>query len=258
MRIVEFYKIVEGSTEFHITSSDSIIEYLGDTYIPVPVGRSEAEIKNELSKANIELTLGIDDPIAQRYMNSIVDAVVSLTCFSMEDSDVTVAWKGRLSAVKPETAKVKLVFESVFTSLRRPGLRRRYQRNCQHVLYGRGCNLDKENFDYAGIATAVNNGNTITVPIAAPYANDTFTGGMLEAPDLTLRFIISHIGDQLELIRSIESLNTAILSGPQNIRIFPGCDRTRETCQSKFNNLNNNGSFPFIPIRNPYSGSSFN
>lgn len=256
MKITELFRIVEGATVTTVTSSDKSVTYSSETYTPVAIGRSQVEAKNELSRANIEITLGIDNAIAQRYMNSIVDTVVTLTVYEQQDATTTVLWKGRLSAVKPLESTVKLIFESVFTSLRRPGIPARFQRNCRHILYGRGCRLNKEDFDIAGTATAVS-GSVVTVGAAASYPDGYFLGGMLEAPDLTLRFIVSHSGNQIGLIRKIDSLTTAIGGGPQSVRLFPGCDRSREVCLTRFNNLNNNGSFPFIPTRNPFGGSTF-
>ncbi len=256
MRITELFKIVEGATQYFLTSSDSDITYLGDVYESIPVGRSETESKNELSKANLEITLNIDHEISQRYLGSVVDEIVSLTVFSSEDGDTSVTWKGRLASIKPEGAKIKLIFESIFTSLRRPGLRRRFQRNCSHVHYGRGCKLNKDDFDSDSTATAVA-GVVVTCPAASGFADGYFVGGMLRAPDGTLRFIVSHVGNQVGLIRQIDSLTTAIAGGVQNVKLYPGCDRTRAVCNSKFNNILNNGSFPFIPIRNPFNGSSF-
>lgn len=257
MKITELFKIVEGETTFFRTSGDADIDYLGDTYIAEAIGRSEVESKNELSRANLELSMNIDNPIAQRYMNTVVDSVVSLTVFTQTDTTMVVSWKGRLASVKPDTSTVKLIFESIFTSLRRPGLRRRYQRNCSHVLYGRGCKLDKEDFAIDGTASAVA-GATVTVAAAASASDGWFTGGMLKAPDGTLRFIISHVGNQIGLIRPIDSLTQAIIDdGPQAVRLYRGCDRTRGTCDTFFDNLLNNGSFPFIPTRNPFNGSSF-
>lgn len=255
-RITEFFKIVEGTTIFNVTSSDSEITYLSDVYTPIPVGRTNVEVKNELSKANIELSFPIGHEISQRYMNTVVDSIVSLTGFQSENGTVSVIWKGRLSAVKPMTSTVKLIFESIFTSMRRPGLRRRMQRSCPHVLYGRGCNLDKEDFALAMTATDATQA-TYLVPAAASYDDNWFSGGILEAPDLTLRFITAHIGAEITLIRRIDSLSIAIATADQAVRLFPGCNRTTEVCIAKFDNLPNNGSFPFIPIRNPFNGQSF-
>lgn len=256
MKITELYKLVEGATIYTHTSGDKEVTHGGDIYTPLAIGRSQVESKNELSRANIEVSVSIDSVIGKRYMNSVVDAIVSLTVFQQQDLITNTLWKGRLASVKPQESDVKLIFESIFTSMRRPGLGRRYQRNCGHVLYGRGCRLNKEDWDVGGTATAVS-GNEVTVASAAGYPDGWFSGGMLEAPDLTLRFIVAHVGSTLSLIRPIESLTAAIVGGSQSVRIFPGCDRSTQTCQGKFNNLDNNGSFQFIPIRNPFGGSTF-
>lgn len=256
MKIKELYKIVEGSNVWNLTSSDTSETYGGDTYLPAAIGRTEVEVKNELSRANIELNFGIDNTIARRWLNDVVDSNVTLTVWTKQDAAYLVVWKGRLSGVKPEDSIIKLVFESIFTSLRRPGLRLRYQRTCPHVLYGRGCRLNKNDWDIAGTATAVV-GDVVTVAAAAGYTAGWFNGGMLEAPDGTLRFITNHVGNQVTLIRPILSLNTAIIGGAQAVKLYPGCDRTAGVCDGKFNNLPNNGSFRFIPIRNPFTGNSF-
>ena len=254
--IEELYKIVEGSTSYFLTSSDSDIEYLGDTYISTAIGRSEAEIRNELARSNLEVSLSIDHELSQRYMTSINEDIVSLTIFTDDGEDIFVTWKGRLASVKPEGAKMKLIFESIYTSLRRPGLRRRFQRNCPHVLYGRGCKADMSIFEESSTATAVA-GSIVTCPAADGFADGYFVGGILKAPDETMRFIVSHVGTQIGLAREIESLTEAISGGVQNVKLYPGCDRTREMCNDRFLNILNNGSFAFIPIRNPFGGSSF-
>lgn len=254
MKIKEIFKFVEGSNVWNLTTSETEEVFAGDTYVPTAMGRTEIESKNELSKANIEVSFSIDNTFARRWMNTSIDSNMTVTVWTKQDDIYLVAWKGRLSSVKPNDQSIKLVFESIFTSMRRPGLRRRYQRTCGHVLYGRGCNLDKNSFAVAAVASAIN-GADVTVAQAALQADGWYTGGMIEAPDGTLRFIMNHVGTTLTLIRPIDSLSLSTL--PVNIRIFPGCDRTRETCVGRFNNLFNNGAFPFIPVRNPFTGNSF-
>ena len=257
MKIAELYKLVEGTDTFFFTSADRDITYLTDVYSSVAVSRTNIESKNELSRANCELTFSVDNPVARRYMDRIIDNVISLTIFQQEDTDTFVFWKGRLTAVKPDGARLKLVFESIYTSMRRPGLRRRFQINCGHVHYGRGCNLDKEDFVVAAIATAFS-GFNLTVPAAASSPAGFFSAGIVKAPDGTLRYIMNHTGEILTLIRPITTLNEAITaSGDQIVSIYPGCDHSKTTCLNTFNNLNNNGGFSFIPKRNPFTGQSF-
>lgn len=252
----ELYRFVEGLSVWTVTSSDMPEVYDGETYVPITIGRSEVESKNELSRANVQVSVDLDNEMGRRWMRGILDEVVGLTILSKDGDDVSVVWKGRLSSVRPEGAQISLVFESVFTSLRRPGLRARYQRSCPHVLYGRGCNLDKN--DWASSGTIINvQSTTVIMPEASLRPDGYYTAGMIEAPDGSLRFIVRHIGSSLVLIRPLANLDESFANnGGITARIFPGCNRTKETCQSKFNNLPNYGGFPFIPLRNPFDGSS--
>lgn len=253
----ELYRFVEGSNVWTVTSADAAEVYNSETYTPVTIGRNEADSKNDISRANIEVSVDLDNEMGRRWLKSIIEEVVTLTIFSKDGADVSVVWKGRLASVKPDMSAITLVFESIFTSLRRPGLRAKYQRSCPHVLYGRGCFLDKENWDIAGTVASVDK-TTVTITEAASFADGYFTCGMLEAPDGTLRFITNHAGGTISLIRELDSLTTAFNEqGPGvSVRMFPGCDRTKETCSGKFNNLLNMGGFPFIPLKNPFGGSS--
>jgi uncharacterized phage protein (TIGR02218 family) len=267
------YNIIIATTSadsiyWTVTSADEDQTHNGEIYTRMAIGRNEAQSKTELSKANLEVTVSIDNPMGRRWLKTSIDAAVGLTVFikDAETSNVVVGWKGRLASVKPGEKSITLVFESVFTSLRRPGLRQRYQRTCPHALYGPGCNASKEDFAVSGEVTGVS-GSVVTMPIAATYPNGWFTAGIIEAPDGTMRFITNHSGSTLTLIRSLDSLSESFAKqgygqgygfgyGGLSVRIFPGCDRTTQTCKDKFDNLNNNGSFPFIPLKNPMSGSS--
>lgn len=248
MKIKELFKIAEGVNVWNLTSSDTEEVFGGDTYTPTAIGRTGSENKKELSRANVEISMSIDNPIARRWLNQIIDNIVTITIWTKQDADYIVSWKGRLASVRPDNATIKLVFESVFTSLRRTGLRRVFQRNCPYVLYGRGCNLDKEDFAVGGTVTG-KAGADITVAAASAQV---YTGGIVKAADGTLRFIIRQSGTTLTMIRPIDSQ----VNG-QAVTVYPGCDRTRSTCDSRFNNLLNNGSTPFIPDVNPFGGSSF-
>lgn len=268
MKPKELYRFTEGSQVWTFTSSDADEIYSGETYHSITIGRDECEQKNELSKANINVTVSLDNEMGRRWVKSILDIAVGLTIFSkdVESGDISVIWKGRLASVKPDVSSIKLVFESVFTSLRRPGLRGKYQRSCPHVLYGRGCNLNKDDFAVNGPITAIN-GVKVTAPAAALQPDGFYNAGMIEGPDGALRFVVQHVGTQLTLIRPLDSLGEGLVNsgygygyglayGQFTANIYPGCDRTKETCSSKFANLNNYGGFPFIPLDNPMAGSS--
>jgi len=255
--VVELYKINVGQAGWYLTSSDQDQPYDGDLYLAASIGRGGIQQKSDLAKANIEVRLALDHELAQQLMTNFTEQVTTLTLFSKRASTTEVIWKGRLTNTQPDKTFLKMVFESVYTSMRRPGLRARFQKSCRHALYGRGCTLDPVDFAVAGTLNDIS-GNTLTVPEAASQADGYYTGGMVAAPDGTFSYIADHAGSSLTLNRVSVALATAFsISGAGlAVTIYPGCDHSYATCESKFSNDLNYGGFDYIPSKNPMGGSS--
>lgn len=256
---VELYRFTEqGSTDvWTFTSSDKSITYNSELYQAISIDRSGTEVKNDLAKADLTITLPIDNEMGLRWLRDNGELIVGLTLFQRNKAGVTnVVWKGRLASTIPGMNSIQLKFESIFTSLRRPGLRARYQRSCRHTLYGRGCLLDPEAFSVTSALTAAT-GRTLVCTAAALQDNGYYIGGMLRSPDGVLSFIVDHIGSSITVQRLSYSLQQAINEGfPFNVDLYPGCDHSRATCKNKFNNKLNYGGYDFIPTKNPTGGSS--
>ena len=261
----DLYRFTEqgSSLVWTYTSADEEVVYDAgfapgaEAYAPTSISRSGIEVKNDMARANIDVQLPLDDPGAVRWLQNNGELLVGLTIFERDKAGtVRVIWKGRMVATVPGMTDITLRFESIFTSLRRPGLRARFQRSCRHALYRRGCNLDAEDFATLGSCTAAS-GTTVTVSTADGQPNGYYVGGMLRSPDGVLSYIIGHNGEQLTLQRLSYSLASAIDSGfPFDVTIYPGCDHALETCWNKFNNGLNCGCFRWIPQKNPVGGSS--
>jgi hypothetical protein len=80
-------------------------------------------------------------------------------------------------------------------------------------------------------------------------------GGMLLYDGIT-RYISDHEGEDLLLIRAIQSLSDDVDGGPQTVIIYPGCKHNYTTCLTVFDNLDNFGGFPWIPGVNPFGSRS--
>lgn len=258
MRVNELFRFVEGDFIATQTSGDTLVEFNGEDYTPEPIGRSQAESKNELSRASIDINMDLSNPLAQRHLASSIDSVVTLTIFQQTEMGTDTFWKGRLSLVKATNKGITMTFESIFTSLRRPGLRGRYQKSCRHALYGRGCNVNPELHAVEGTISAIT-GTTVTVPGLDAYPDGRFRGGMIRAPDGVVRFIVNHVGNVVTLSRPFQQLVDLFAdTGPGTVavKVYPGCQHNMADCGGVFDNLPNYGGFPWIPQINPMGGSS--
>lgn len=264
--LIDLYRIVEGSRIWTVTSSDSEVIHNGEIYLPETISRSNIQTKAELSKEKLNVTVSTRSEFGFRWVNVVTDLPITITVFEKNDAIVNVAWKGRFVTKKPNGLKIVLIFESIFTSIKRPGLRARFQKSCRFVVYNRGCNLNFHDFEVFGTPTTIN-GSVIDIPEAGLESDGFYNGGLVSAPDGSFGYIISHVGTIITMQRPIDSLtydnnnngygnNYGNIYGGLVISIIPGCDKLRDTCRLKFDNLDNYGGYSWIPGRNPIDGSS--
>lgn len=254
---IQLLQFVQGLQEWYYTTASYSIEALGKTWVPTPVQFSAVTQSNEMAKDTLSLKFPRGHEFASVFLGyNTPDVLTSVTLFrghvNDPDAQFITYWKGRVSSFKASGETLSLECEPIFTSLRRPGLRARYQRTCRHALYGRGCRLDAEDWGTAGVLTAVD-GATLTIPAAASLPIGYLSGGMVKTPDGILRYVIGHNGSQVTLMRPVRKLVDSVGSA---VTVYPGCDHTRSTCQARFDNIDNYGGFSWIPTKNPFGGSS--
>lgn len=251
---VELYKFNRGVQEWNYTSNADIVMLLSVPYEPANISRSEITQSGEVSKDSITLKFPRDHEFVADFLGVAPDQQTTLTIFRghLTDSDGEFAayWKGRVLSSSAAGSEVTLNCESVFTSLRRSGLRARYQLTCRHSLYSDSCGVIKAAYATPAYIQSVN-AHVVVNNASGSTPDGTFTGGMIELESGAMRFIVNHVGSTLYLSRPfVENING------MTVNIFPGCDHLKSTCQTKFNNLLNFGGFPYIPSLNPFGGSS--
>lgn len=256
---VFLYEFVQGVITWRFTTYATDYIWNGQTWLPTSASHSDVKQSNELSKDSVSFKFSRTDSFASEFLGYSPDQVVSVTIRRghANDGEFVVYWKGRVVGSKASDNNIDVECESIFTSLRRPGLRARYQRSCRHALYTTGCNLSKSSFLTAGTVSAIA-GSTITVPAAGSAAAGWWVGGIVDY-NSHMRMVMAHSGPVLTLSRPIESLTNDFQisgAGVLVVNLHPGCDRSRATCESKFANQLNFGGFPWIPTKNPMGGSS--
>jgi uncharacterized phage protein (TIGR02218 family) len=269
-RPVELFEFTQGSQVWRYTAYDQDYSWDGETWTAETIRRGRIRQSGKADQAGVDLKFPRTNSLAAAFLTGLMEQITSLTVWRGHvgdpDEEFVVSWKGRVVGAEGDGPEINLSCESIFTSLRRQGLRRRWQRNCPHALYGRGCNLDKAAFAEGPFIPTAVNGLSVTVPDAALQPNGWYTGGMLEAEN-SYRFILAHEGDQVVLSRPFIALADAIAGagwgkswgkwwGGPGVVLYPGCDRTEATCNSKYANGLNFGGWRYIPQKNPMGGSS--
>lgn len=250
---VELYEFARNAKIWRFTSAGEDIADSSETWASVPITRTAVETNTEQARNALKLTVPRTFAVADLFRVSPPTDVIALTVFRYhrgEEEDVAVIWMGRVLNVSFEGAKAIMNCEPVSASIKRQGLRRLYQKQCPHVLYGPGCTLDKAAFAHETSVSSIDGVELTVGSLAAlPYA-----GGFIEYEDadgnFETRFIRSFTGTTLTLNFPFNGLSP---SDP--VTVYPGCDHTMDTCDSVYSNILNYGGTPFIPTINPFDGS---
>ena len=229
-----------NGVDYRYSSAATALTIGGDQYTPIAMGREAFTLSADSVKS--DLTINLPRDIAVAY----VSGLTSVTVHRGHGSDFVTYWKGRVIGREFMGQQATFRCESIFTSMKRPGLRAKYQLLCRHVLFGEGCEVVKASY-LIQRAIQVISGTTITVDLSAVSAGWLLGGFVSSGP--YSRMIIGQSGDTIQIDRLLPDLAVDDV-----IDIYPGCDHTTAHCQDKFSNLINYGGFPWIPLASPFAG----
>lgn len=231
----------------------------GHIWYAYPLKHGEIEQTSEITKNDLQFDFPLTDDFAQSHLGYGPDEVTVVKLYrNAIDSpdDFEIFWIGRVASAEANDTTITLLCESIFTTLKAIGLHERMQKFCRWVVYHDGCWLDKENFKLTTSVTAINSRLVeLTCPAAATKPNGYFTGGIIKFPSGVLRYISNHVGNKITVWRPATEIASALLAGSVTATLYPGCDGSLAMCNDRFDNLDNNGAFYWIPDINPNSGA---
>ena len=123
-----------------------------------------------------------------------------------------------------------------------------YQATCMNTLYDTSCALVKSSFQTAATVTTGSTAGVIYANLsqATGYFNlgtITFTSGLNSGISRTIKTATQGSPGVVTLIAGFPSTP----SPGDTFYIYPGCDKTMQSCINKFKNLSNFRGFPFLP-----------
>lgn len=253
---------VEAPIRIGFTDFEQTVLHDGVQYNPEAIRRASLNSSGTLDKATLNIDTDKDSPIAELFRIYPPSTPVRITILQGHADDVDkqflVVWTGRVLNAKWNDSMVTLSCEPIATSLRRPGLRRRYQIACPHVLYGPICRANKAAAtipttlaESVSGARAVQVTATLDETMARRLRNGTFewvtSDGNTEA-----RTILSVQVDGLLPPRLILSGIVVGLPSGYPVNLVYGCGHSLDDCERVHNNLPNYGGMPWIPTKNPF------
>lgn len=246
----ELYLFQSQDQTFRLTSADESKSYLGNSYQPVAIHRSDLNQDQELRSGALTVTLPKNHALALLFVASLPVTPLSLTLYRRHQGDpeaeTIVAFTGRVvKATFTDACQLECLPESEVLRRRIPGPL--YQRQCNRVLYGTGCDVDRELFKTTATISAITqNGFRVKATAFGSQVDGWFDGGYIEK-GFQRTMILRHIGQELDMITPM-----AALVVDDVVSAFPGCQRIYTVCVNKFNNGPRFFGFPGIPSKNPF------
>jgi len=265
MVMCELYDItLADGTLLHYTTFDRKLIVGGTTYLTGPPNfkRGTADEVIGLSKVGtlsleihanpMDLINGV--PVLQKVVRGDFDKAALTVRRLFMDSGLNqqgtvirfVGNMGDLDQVSRTVAK--FTCKSKVEDLNQQLPRNILQPTCIHTLFDSGCTLNKATFAVNGTVQAGSTVNKLVTNLsqADGYFDNgqlVFTSGANNGHTVAVKKYLNSGGTVYFVVPLPALPNTG-----DTFTIYPGCDKTQSTCNTKFSNLANYGGFPYVPV----------
>lgn len=177
---VELYQIFDSEERFYITNSNKFVTYGDVVYTPSAIDRSKIDLKPEMEKNSVTITVDIDHPLAKRYLLDSVESTATIRIIENYNGDFYSLWGGRMVNTLVDGNAFNMVFENKMTKQLRSGAYKRYQRTCPYALYGSDCRVNKQDFLTPVEVNVIGRNGIKVLSMSNTTPQNYFSGGMVE------------------------------------------------------------------------------
>lgn len=232
-----------------------------DAFKAVPIKRESYRTSGKSERDQLNISLPATTDLANLILPYPPPYSISVKIWQGHygDNNDMVVWVGRVLSNAFSDPLVTLTCESTLISLKRRGNRRRWQIACPLLLYSKGpaqCKADREDFTVTTTVVAIED----DVPIFefgwnGPWPVAQFKYGMM-------RWVSSH-GVEYRTIRQANEDRirfNGMLRGLEigtEVELSLGCNHRMQDCRDVFDNIQNYGGDPWIPLQNPVKHANF-
>lgn len=252
----------KGGGNLYYTTNNREVSFLGNIYKPTgAVPYTVIQKTLGLGTDNLEIAgaftgdITFDDIRSGKFVDS---RVTGYRVNANNLGEYTLEFKGRVGKFTYDDFHFKAEIRSL-SSVVGNARARVYSRNCPYKLGDSSCGVN------LGLHTTTSTvisvvGDLIT--ISDSYPLDEYTFGTIKGPDNIVYNIRYASGNLIYL------WDTPTIEATEVVTLTKGCNKIRQTCKSKFGNIQNFGGFDLIPTediltniaiqgKDVYDGSSY-
>ncbi len=254
---IRLYEFTLGTQRWYYNSGKNAIVNSSKTYLSTYIEDDGVRQTGQAQADTLTVTVKPDFPVVDFFRLDASPGKIQLTILDIHatDSEAVVQWIGELRSVNHKKESVELSCAPQGGDSESVGLRIYWCLGCPYSLYDSNCLVDKTLFQTTAVLSDAD-GLTLTSATFASESDDYFTGGKIEWDgdygQIESRGINGHVGDEIEVTAQSPKLIAGL-----SLRVYPGCNRTVDDCNTKFNNLPNCGAVPGMPGVDPFNGNPF-
>lgn len=254
-RPVELFTFALGALQFHMTSNPLALTVGATVYESTTITRTAIGQGAEDRKRTVTFTMPSNEAFAARFIGAPPGDPASVSVFRLQRDELptpnrVLQYKGTVNDVRftQDGQFAEVITRTIEALSARSIPRYTFAGQCQHVLYGPGCDVNPTPFQLFGFVTAVS-GSVVTVSGANTKPDGYFRGGVCRlSSGGDFRLIIAHTGNNLTLSQPfLQSVAGA------ELQLFAGCDHIYDgDCRTRFGNQGKHGGWPWVPTKNPF------
>lgn len=247
------FRDIVGQTVFALTTGEEEFSDGLTVFAPGIVNRTSIRQTTDDPSGSIEIKVPNDSTIAQQFKAYLPSKPISLLVHRFHNNDGTMERRtifiGRVISVSFGADGISTIrCDAITKAAGKKVPWQVYKKGCNWAVYEWGCGVLREPFETPLISYTLD-GDTITSTAIGAVADDTwFPNGYVErTTNGERRYITGQVGDTIQLDYPFFDLDAGEL-----LIAVAGCDRTKETCGTKFSNIPSYLGWDYIPTENPY------
>lgn len=247
---IELYIVKLKTGTIYLAATDTDITFAGQTYMAIPFQRETIDRSMDNVIDSCEISLGDGDYDKLAYLSNGFDfRGADVTIFkisypdSLEDDTIkSISFMGYINSCSYSDGVFSFSLNTRLPNIEVPN------RSCQLCCNSEfgdaecGISLEETNVELANGSTNSN------ILLSSTYETNYWKDGVIFIKGES-RLILSNEGNKIVVNYSFLQSD---IKGGMEATLIRGCDKTKESCRDRFNNMKKFSGFPAIPFENVY------